>query len=408
MTFQNPLGSKLHALDYTKLFNRLVAILRTSRMETASSTRNQLRKDPVIQRQGFLVYSYQNERNFSDLKHSENSKHEKTFCQTLFHAIILTYQQTEKLGFFLKYKNKMRKIKYNKITWLDFPDPSGDDVVYLQENFNIHPVAIEEFITPTIRPRATQYTNCLFMTIHIPLFDTRTRTTYPGELDIILTKDHVITGHKEDIFQLTDFFNKVSESEGKKMLYMDKTPAHLLYQILSILLESCFPKLDHIHNNLIDIEEQVFNGREKEMVFEISIVKRDILNFRRTLKPQRSVLESLTQKNTPFIAEDLIPYFQDLIGTNIRLWNSLESNKETIESLEETNNSLLSNKLNMTMKVLTIFSAVMMPMTVYSNILAMSADIPFGNNPFGFWIHIAIMLFISLLTILAFKAKRWL
>lgn len=302
----------------------------------------------------------------------------------------------------------MREVKFNKLTWLDLPNPSADDIVYLQENFDIHPLAIEEFVTQTIRPRATQYNNCLFLTIHIPLYDVKTRTTYPGELDIVLTHDHLITGHNEEIYQLSDFFSKLSESEGKRRLHMNQTPGHLLHQILSLLIESCFPKLDHIHENLMNIEEQVFNGKEKEMVFEISTVKRDILNFRRTLKPQRSILESLTQKEVPFIKAELVPYFQDLIGTNIRLWNSLESNKETIESLEETNNSLLSNKLNLTMKILTIFSAVMMPMTVYSNILAMSADIPFGNHPFGFWIHIFIMIFISLLTIIAFQAKKWL
>jgi len=302
----------------------------------------------------------------------------------------------------------MRSITFKNITWIDFADPGADDVLYLQENFNIHPLAIEEFITPTIRPRATQYKNCLFLTIHIPLFNTKTRTTYPGELDIVLTNDHLITGHSEEIYQLTDFFNKLSESEGKRRLYMEKSPAHLLYHVISLLLESCFPKLDHIHENLLEIENQVFNGKEKEMVFEISIVKRDILNFRRTLKPQRSILESLVQKDTPFIPTDIKPYFSDLIGTNIRLWNSLESNKETIESLEETNNSLLSNKLNMTMKVLTIFSAVMLPMTVYSNILAMSASIPFGNHPYGFWIHMAIMFTLSIFTISVFKAKKWL
>jgi magnesium transporter len=86
----------------------------------------------------------------------------------------------------------------------------------------------------------------------------------------------------------------------------------------------------------------------------------------------------------------------------------LESTKETIESLEATNNSLLSNQLDMTMKVLTIFSAVMLPMTVYSNILAMSADIPFGRNPYGFWIHLVIMFLLSGFTISIFKLRKWL
>ena len=302
----------------------------------------------------------------------------------------------------------MKTITFGGLSWLDFENPDENSVKYIQENFSIHPLAIEEFITPTIRPKATEYQNCIFLTIHIPLFDVKERTTYPGELDIAITGNTLITGHRHKICQLTDFFEKLHRSKGQQRVYMSKTPAHLLYHLLEILIESCFPRLDHIHKNIDDIERHVFNGDEKEMVREISIAKRDILNFRRALKPQRSILESLAQMETRFIPRELKPYYQDLIGTNIRLWSSLESAKETIESLEETNNSLLSNKLNMTMRVLTIFSAVMLPMTVYSNILAMSADIPFGNNPYGFWIHIGIMFIISLFTIIMFKLKKWL
>ena len=302
----------------------------------------------------------------------------------------------------------MKNVEFKNITWIDFSDPSADDVVYLQENFDIHPLAIEEFVTPTFRPKATQYENCIYMTIHIPLFDTHSRTTYPGELDIVLTKDHLITGHIKEIYQLEEFFTKLEASEGTRRIYMNKTPAHLLYSILEMLLESCFPRLDHIHEKLENIEEQVFNGREKEMVREISVVKRDILNFRRTLKPQRHIIESLAQMKSNLLPSELSPYFQDLTGTNIRLWNALESNKETIESMEETNNSLLSNKLNMTMKVLTIFNAIFLPMTLYSNVMSMSTNIPLSHNEEGFWIHTAIMLVISLFTIILFKLKKWL
>ena len=301
----------------------------------------------------------------------------------------------------------MKNVTFKKITWIDFEDPSADDVLYLQENFDIHPLAIEEFVTPTYRPKATQYNSCLFLTLHIPMFDEKSRTTYPGELDIVITKDHLITGHTKNIYQLDNFFRSLQESEGRRRLYMNKTPAHLLYKIIEMLLDSFFPNLDHIHERLLDIEEKVFSGQEKEMVFEISVVKRDILNFRRTLKPQRHIIESLTQMKSGFVDPELIPYFQDLIGTNIRLWNALESNKETIESLEETNNSLLSNKLDLTMKVLTIFNAIFLPITVYSNIMSMTTNIPLHNHPEGFWIHTIIMLLISIFTIILFKVKKW-
>lgn len=305
-------------------------------------------------------------------------------------------------------ENAMKRISFGSVTWIDMSNPGQEDILHLQENFNIHPIAIEEFSTPTYQPKAVGFENCLFLSVHIPLFDATNRTTYPGEMDVILTKTHLITGHRSDIFQIVDFFETLEKSEGKRRIFMSETPAHLLYHLLDMLFSSCFPRLDHIAKNLDAIEESVFNGKEKEMVFEISVVKRDILNFRRTLKPQRSIIESLFQKESPFIPNTLKVYFQDLIGTNIRLWNILENNKEIIESLEATNNSLLSNKLNLTMKVLTIFSAIMLPMTVYSNILAMSADIPFGKNPHAFWIHLGIMLGISFITMIIFRARKWL
>lgn len=302
----------------------------------------------------------------------------------------------------------MKTIEHKHITWIDFEDPQEDDILYLQENFSIHPLAIEELITPTYQPKVVQYENCIFFSIHIPLFDVEHRTTYPGELDIILTEHHLITSHKQDIYQLTSFFDELVKSEGRRRHYLEKTPAHLLHHIIEVLLNSCFPRLNHISEKLDFIETQVFAEKEKEMVFEISVLKRDILNFRRTLKPQRSIIESIIQKEHPFIPAELKVYFQDLIGTNIRLWNMLESQKETIEALEATNNSLLSNKLDLTMKVLTIFSAVALPMTVYSNTLAMSAQIPFGHSPYAFWIHVSFMAMLSLATIAIFKYKKWL
>ncbi len=302
----------------------------------------------------------------------------------------------------------MRTLKHKHLTWIDFESPTKDDVAYLHENFDIHPIVLEELITPTYQPKVLQYDQCIFFSIHIPLFDVKERTTYAGELDIVLTRDYLITAHRHPIYQIGKFFGELEKSEGKRRLYLEETPTHLVYRLLEILLNSCFPKLRHVSEKIDRIETEVFAGHEKEMVFEISLVKRDILNFRRTLKPQRSLIESLLATKHPIIPAELHVYFQDLIGTNIRVWNMLESNKETIEALEATNNSLLSNKLEQTMKVLTIFSAVILPLTVYSNAMSMNTNhLPFSNAPGGFWMHLAMMAFISALTILIFRLRRW-
>lgn len=302
----------------------------------------------------------------------------------------------------------MHIIDSGKIKWINIKEPNADDILKIQKMYDLHPLVIEEFSTPTIRPKATEYDNCLHLAVHIPLYDTGAKTTYPAEIDIVVCQDTLITAHDKDIFQLTEFFELLKKNQAKRDIYMSKSPGKLLHYILEMLLESCFPKLDHVSEKLDKIEEEIFAGHEKEMVIEISIVKRDILNFRRTLKPQRTVFDSLVQKDYTFIDSSLRPYFQDLVGTNIRIWNNLESNKETIESLEATNNSLLSNKLDMTMKVLTIFSAIMLPLTVYSSIMSMSVNVPFHNSPVAFWTHVVIMLTIAVVTFVLFKIKKWL
>ncbi|MFA5986823.1 MAG: magnesium transporter CorA family protein [Parcubacteria group bacterium] len=302
----------------------------------------------------------------------------------------------------------MNIVKHEDITWIDIENPSKHNIEYIRENFNVHPLAIEEFITPTYRARATKYSNCLFLTIHIPLFDTERRTTYAGEIDILLTKTHLVTGHKKDIYQLRTFFDGLQKSEGKRRTYMIHSTAHLLYEIFRILTESCFPRLDHVVRHIDEVQEGIFNGNEREMVREISIIKRDILNFRRTLMPQRSILESIISQPNGVVPTDIKMYYQDLIGTNIRLWNDLESAKETIVSLEKTNNSLLSEKINHRMRIITVFSVLWIPITMYLNFFGINVtNMPLKDNPFAVFIHLGVMLTISIITFVIFKIAKW-
>jgi len=302
----------------------------------------------------------------------------------------------------------MQQVSHRHLTWVDIENPTDKDILFLRENFEIHPLAIEEFAMPTYSARATRYSNCLYMTIHIPLFDAVQRTTYAGEIDIILTATHVITGHQKPIYQITQFMEKLLAGEGARKLHMSKTPSHLLHEILEILVDSCFPRLDHITQNIDAIEEGIFSGNERQMVREISIAKRDVLNFRRTILPQRAILESITAQPGNIVAPDIKAYFQDLIGTNVRLWSMLESAKETIASLEETNNTLLSEKINSKMNFITIFTVIFIPMTLYANVLGINVTTPLSQHPQGFLIHLAVMVFLSLSTYLVFKKAKFL
>lgn len=303
----------------------------------------------------------------------------------------------------------MTTIKYKNLTWIDIENPSKRAISQLRKTFDFHPLLLEEFTSPSQRPRAEEFDNCLYVVMHIPLYDREKRITSSGELDIVITEDTLITIHQQEHIPLKSII-KEFKTEHVRHQAMSRSSGYLMYYLLEELLSSCFPKIDHISERLEAVEKEIFDGHEKEMVKELSIVKRDILSFRRTLKPQRGIIESLMQKKYRLIGPELNDYLQDLVGTNIRVWNALEIVKDVIESLEETNNSLLSYKINEAMRFLAAISLVTFALSVTVGIFGV---VPFesfeiARNPDTFWVMLAAMGTITFSLIAVFKYKRWL
>lgn len=301
----------------------------------------------------------------------------------------------------------LRQTTIGNFTWIDVHKPTDDDIAVLRRDVPIHQLAIDEFVAPTVQSRATQYPDGLFLAIHVPLFNVEERATYPAEVDIILTETYLVTGHADDVYQLDAFFDRVAGGDHTCGGRPIAGPAHLLHAVLDLLITSCFPRLDHITRNIDTIEDGVFHGDEVHMVREISVVKRDILNFRRAVMPQRSVLESLLRKNDRFIPSDLVPYLHDLVDANARLWHILESQKETIESLESTNDTLLSTRLNGQMRILTVFSAILLPAALYATFMGITNMDILRGHPYAGSIHAGLMVALSLATLVLFRIRRW-
>lgn len=305
----------------------------------------------------------------------------------------------------------MRKeIKNNGITWINIANPGKSDVEFLKQNFGICPSVLNEYIPPIKRSKVEEYKDYLFIVMHFPIFNKRTRKTISAELDVILFKDILITGYSDSLLELKKIFEKCSKDELARNYYLKHGAARLLYKILDKLIDAALPMLDHIDDRINNIETAIFNGNERKMVGEIAIVKHDIISFRRTIKPQRMVLESLTHFMPKITDGNLFRISSEVIGSNIKVWNTLENHKEMIEALEHTNESLLSYKLNDTMKILTAFSVIVLPLSLLANIFGMNVagGMPFAESPLGFWIIFLIMISAVATLSIFFKYKNWL
>ena len=303
-----------------------------------------------------------------------------------------------------------QKMQNNDITWINIINPSKKDVQFLKEEFEICPSILKEYIPKIKRPKVEEYKTYLFAVIHFPVFDSKLRKTISTELDIILFKDILITSHSGLLPELKKVFKKCKSDEVAKNYYIRNNAVELIFKILDKLIDTRMPMLDHIDDNINDVEKEIFDGNERKMVDEIAIVKHDIISFRRIMKPQRMVLESLSRNMSKITDRNLLKLSAEVIGSNIKVWNTLENHKEMIEALEHTNESLLSYKLGDTMKILTAFSVIVLPLSLIANAFGMNVTngMPFLGLQDGFWIIVIFMSSITFISFLFFRFKRWL
>ena len=129
------------------------------------------------------------------------------------------------------------------------------------------------------------------------------------------------------------------------------------------------------------------------------------------MEAHKNVIQKITRENISFFPlQRQAAHYDSLIEHTKDIWGLMEGHKEMIEALENTNSALVSFKLNDIMKILTIFSVVVIPLTLIASIFGMNVEIsmPLVNNPFGFWFILSLMLISILAMLVVFKRKKWL
>lgn len=297
------------------------------------------------------------------------------------------------------------KITHNQVSWQHMACPSFSDLEFLKNEFKVSPIVLNQLMGANKRPKIEEHSNYLFLVLHFPVFNPADRQTTPTELDFIITKNSIFTIAQNPNPALENLLNDMKDDES---LWEEsfKSSGALLFDILDNMVDSCLPMLDHIHEKIEEIEKQVFNGREREMLKEVAIVKRDIIDFRRTIKPQRSILETLSKKASRFFDDNLEIVCQEVVGSEVRVWNTLENHKEMIEAIEATNHSLLSYQINQVMHTLTFFSIILFSLTFLTGFFSMHAMKSYVDLDIRF--IAGIMLATILLIVIIFKKKKWL
>lgn len=305
-------------------------------------------------------------------------------------------------------RTNVQKVHTGGLTWYNFSEYTHADARYLTRNFNFHPLDMEDVASSRQRPKVDEYDDYLFIIFHVPYYDRRNKQMVQEEVDVFVGQDFLITIHQGRLKPLENLLADVRRDKSAKDEYMGKGPGYLLYEIISRLFENSFPMLDKIAERINVVEREIMAGNSKAMTEEISHLKLEIINFRRIIRPQRLLVTSLEARKQRFIPNRLDVYFDDVQDAIGRTNDLLDTYKEVVESLEDTNETFIQHRTNNVVKVLTVISLATLPGASLSGLLAMNVRYPFPVDAVTF----IVIVVVSVLTALSLFAymywKRWL
>jgi magnesium transporter len=307
-------------------------------------------------------------------------------------------------------KPNVEQIESPGLRWVNIERPTPLETAWLQEHFDFHPLDFEDVLSRNQRPKIDEYPDYLFIVLHFPVFDRTVGRLNAGELDIFVGPGYLVTIPNQPLQPVEYLFERCRQKEELREQLFSRGSGYLLYRVIDDSFDYCFPMLRKIGNKLDALEDEIFEGRGEEVVRDISNVKQEIINFRKVVRPQRTVLRDLENLKRRFLAPDmdLEIYFDDIVDAHERIWDMLENYKEVVVALEETNESVLSHRVNDILRVLTAFSVIILPLTLLASMWGMNVGVPGEGDETAFWIILAgmVMLLVSMLTY--FRRRGWL
>jgi magnesium transporter len=293
------------------------------------------------------------------------------------------------------------------LTWVHLDRPDQETANALAERFDWHALDVEDVLSKRQRPKIDEYSEYLFGVLHFPVYDKAIQRLNAAELDFFLGPDYLVTLPNVELLPVTRLFHRCEEDEHLREELLSKGSGRLLYEVLDDLFDYCFPILDKIGHKLDSVEDDMFERRAEDVVRDLSNVKQEIISYRKIIKPERTTLRQLERRVERFLPEELDLYFDDIVDAAERIWDLLDNYKEVVEGLESTNESVISHRQNDVLRILTVFSATLLPLTLLASVFGMNVAFPGHDTAHAFWVIVAVMVAASAALLGFFRWKRW-
>jgi magnesium transporter len=290
------------------------------------------------------------------------------------------------------------------VIWLDIYDPDDSDIALLRDEFRFHPLAIEDAIHYTQRAKIDTYHGFYFIVFYAAYYDQEADRIETQELDLFVGRNFLVSVHQGKMRQVSETIKRWQAPDFP----LQGNIVALVYTLLDTIVDEYFPLIDRLADRIDELEDDIFINFDEEAIQTIFQLKKDLLMLRRSLAPERDVLNVLLRREIPVYTQQDILYFQDVYDHVVRVLDSIDTYRDLLSSALDSYLSLQSNRLNQIVKVLTITSIILMANALVAGIYGMNFEfMPELRWPWGYPLALGLMVTISGGLVMFFRHKKW-
>jgi len=297
---------------------------------------------------------------------------------------------------------------------LDRPETTWIDVVGVHDEAvlsqigaaqGLHPLTIEDIMNTNQRPKVEEYDHLLFIVMHMLFIPDGGEKIVREQVSLVLMEGKVISFQERDGDVFENVRDRIRKGGGRiRSMGAD----YLAYALVDAMVDAYFVVLEHIGDRLEELEDEVLTGENKEILGELHDMRRRIIELRRSVWPFREVIHRLVENPAPLIEADTVVYLRDVFDHTIRVVEMVESVRDVLSSILDLHLSMVSNRMNEVMKVLTIIATIFIPLTFVAGIYGMNFKyMPELGWRYGYPAALALMLFMFLMMVKWFKRNGW-
>lgn len=289
--------------------------------------------------------------------------------------------------------------------WLDLVDPSPVDIEILQRDFGFHPLAIEDATRRPQRPKVDSYGHYYFVVFYCIGLNEETGRIESSPLYLFVGANYLVSVHNDVIEQVADTARRWGEPGSP----LGDGIGALIYALLDAIVDDYFPVMDKVAERVEDLEQRIFEEFDEGALQTIFQLKKDLLNMRRVVAPERDVLNVMLRRDIPVFGQEDVTYLQDVYDHIVRITDNLDTYRDLLSSVLDSYLSVQSNRLNQIVKVLTVASICLMSAGLVAGIYGMNFEyMPELHWRYGYAWALGLMAVVSASLIVFFRRIKWL